>query len=432
MVHCYRALGRNIALDVSSGAVHLLDDAAYAVITGGDLSAFSPEEAEEARDELDGLRRAGLLDSPEFPAEIGRGGDVVKALCLLVAHDCNMKCAYCFAGEGEYGGGRGLMSVETARAAIDFLLTNSGNRKNLEVDFFGGEPLLNWQTVKDTVAYGEERANALNKNIRFTLTTNGLLLDGEKIDFINAHMRNIVLSIDGREEINDAVRTDKAGRGVYGRVVPNFLKLVEKRGKGEYYVRGTFTRANADFAEDVLHLNKLGFNNISVEPAVGEAFGFNEEDLPALLEEYERLANIMTDKDFTFFHFMIDLTGGPCLKKRVSGCGAGGEYAAVAYNGDLYPCHQFAGKKAFHMGSVYGGLANTGIRELFAGNSPLSKESCARCWAKFYCGGGCAANAFESNGDIKEPDKIGCALERKRVECAIALSAKKMDKNAWA
>ncbi len=355
----------------------------------------------------------------------------MKALCLHIAHDCNLACRYCFAEEGEYHGRRALMSYEVGKKALDFLIANSGSRRNLEVDFFGGEPLMNWQVVKDLVAYGREQEKIYDKRFRFTVTTNGVLLNDEIQEFINKEMDNVVLSLDGRKEINDAMRPFRSGKGSYDLIVPKFQKLARSRRQEKYYIRGTFTRNNLDFGEDVLHFAQLGFKQISMEPVVGDEsdpYAIREEDIPAIKEEYDRLAEIMIEKEkkgegFTFFHFMIDLDGGPCVAKRLSGCGSGTEYLAVTPWGDLYPCHQFVGQEEFLMGNVDEGIVKPEIADAFRSCSVYSKEKCRGCFAKFYCSGGCMANAHHFHGTIHNTYDIGCEMQRKRVECAIMMKA---------
>ena len=356
---------------------------------------------------------------------------VVKALCLHIAHDCNLACQYCFAEEGEYHGRRALMSFETGKKALDFLIANSGNRRNLEVDFFGGEPLMNWQVVKDLVAYGREQEKIHNKNFRFTLTTNGVLLNDEIMEFANKEMGNVVLSIDGRKEVHDHMRPFRKGAGSYDLIVPKFQKFAESRNQDKYYVRGTFTHNNLDFSNDVLHLADLGFKQISVEPVVAqptEDYAIREEDIPQLYEEYDKLAAEMVKRhkngnDFNFFHFMIDLEGGPCVAKRLSGCGSGTEYLAVTPWGDFYPCHQFVGLEEFKMGNLDEGTFNLDLKAEFAAAHVYTKPECRQCWAKFYCSGGCQANAHAFNGDISKPYEMECKLEQKRLECAMAIQA---------
>ena len=356
---------------------------------------------------------------------------VVKALCLHIAHDCNLACRYCFAGEGEYKGDRSLMSYEVGKKALDFLVANSGNRRNLEVDFFGGEPLLNFDVVKKLVAYGREIEKTKDKHFRFTLTTNGVLLNDEVIEFANREMDNIVLSIDGRKEVHDHMRPFKNGSGSYDLIIDKFKRVAESRNQTKYYVRGTFTHNNLDFVEDVLHLADEGFEQISVEPVVAdpaEPYAIRQEDISEICEGYDRLAKEMLKrkkegKGFNFFHYMIDLSGGPCVYKRLSGCGSGTEYLAVTPWGDLYPCHQFVGEEQFCMGNVDDGVVNTELRDTFKLCNVYAKEECRNCFAKFYCSGGCAANAYHCHGDINKPYEIGCELQRKRVECAIMLQA---------
>ena len=447
MIHAYRMHGTNLVLDVSSGAVHVFDDAAFRVLEcfGQDgrldekkfskLKEEMPErEIREALDEIRSLISEGLLFSEdpyeEFLPQWTRN-TVVKALCLHIAHDCNLRCRYCFAGAGEYLGERSLMSLEVGKKAIDFLIENSGNRRNLEVDFFGGEPLMNFDVVKGIVGYARSREQDSGKRFRFTITTNILLLNKDKRDFINEHMDNVVLSIDGRREVNDAMRQRLDGTGCYDRILPLAKAMVEERGHQNYYVRGTFTRDNLDFGEDVLHLADLGFEQISVEPVVASAesgLDIREEDIPRACAEYERLAKIYAERRadgrwFNFFHFMLDLEGGPCIAKRLRGCGSGTEYLAVTPEGDLYPCHQFAGQPEFLLGSVFTGFSGNPVREEFYCSNVYEKPECRECWAKYYCSGGCAANAWKFIQDIKKTYRIGCELEKKRIECALWIKA---------
>ena len=453
MIHQYKNNGYNIVLDVNSGSVHVVDDIVYDVIACmvenqlenvdkaaayGILKekfADRTEELSELVDEIYELKEDGMLfteDIYEKSIEAFTNREtVVKALCLHIAHDCNLKCQYCFAEEGEYHGRRALMSFEVGKKALDFLVASSGSRVNLEVDFFGGEPLMNWQVVKDLVAYGRSLEEAHHKKFRFTLTTNGVLLDDEIIDFANREMANIVLSVDGRKAVHDRMRPLAGGQGSYDLVIPKFKKVAESRNQTNYYVRGTFTHFNKDFAADVLHLADLGFQQISVEPVVAPEsadYALVSSDIPELLAEYDRLAAEMVRRSkegrgFQFFHFMIDLKGGPCVYKRLSGCGSGTEYLAVTPWGDLYPCHQFVGQEDFLMGNVDDGITRTDIRERFKACNVYSKEKCKDCFAKFYCSGGCAANAYNFHGDINNVYDLGCALERKRVECAIMIKA---------
>ncbi len=443
-------------LDVNSGSVHVVDDKVYDVIAcivenklenadrNGILTGLHMENADGAEltemvDEIIELRDGGMLFTDDIYensiAAFQNRETVVKALCLHIAHDCNLKCRYCFAEEGEYHGRRALMSFEVGKKALDFLVANSGNRVHLEVDFFGGEPLMNWQVVKDLVAYGRSLEEPYHKKFRFTLTTNGVLLNDDILAFANKEMANIVLSIDGRKEVHDRMRPMAGGQGSYDLVLPKFQKVAESRNQTNYYVRGTFTHFNKDFAADVCHLADLGFKQISVEPVVAPAdatYALVEEDLPELLAEYDKLAAEMMKrqkegKAFNFFHFMIDLKGGPCVYKRLSGCGSGTEYLAVTPWGDFYPCHQFVGQEEFLMGNVDEGITNTKVREEFKTCNVYSKEKCRNCFAKFYCSGGCAANSYHFHGSIHDAYDLGCELQRKRVECAIMLKAAAAD-----
>lgn len=446
MVHQYKNNGYNIVLDVNSGAVHIVDEVVYDVLPLFETHAESEiesclkgrypvEEIREAVAEISQLKEAGELFTPDeyedYIEGFGNRPTVVKALCLHIAHDCNLACRYCFAQEGEYHGKRALMSFETGKAALDFLIANSGNRRNLEVDFFGGEPTLNFQVVKDLTAYGREQEKLHNKKFRFTLTTNGVLLNEEIMEFANREMSNVVLSIDGRKAVNDKMRPFPNGTGSYELIVPKFLEFANRRDQDNYYVRGTYTHHNLDFSKDVLHLADLGFKQISVEPVVAPPetdYAVREEDLPFLYEEYDALAKEMVRRQksgngFRFFHFMIDLEGGPCVAKRLSGCGSGTEYLAVTPWGDLYPCHQFVGNEQFLMGNVSKGITNTSIRDEFKGCSVYSKKKCRDCFAKFYCSGGCAANSYNFHGNIHDVYEVGCELQKKRIECAIMIKA---------
>ncbi len=451
MLHKFSMNGINVLMDIYSGAVHAVDDVAYDIadlypeMNADELAEkfadkYSREQIDEAVEELKELKDAGMLyteDEYEGVLEqVKNRAPVVKALCLHVAHDCNLKCRYCFAEEGEYHGKRSLMSAEVGKKAIDFIIANSGKRRNLEVDFFGGEPLMNFDVVKEIVEYGREQEKLYDKNFRFTITTNGILLDDEKQKYINENMHNVVLSLDGRKEINDYMRPRAGGQGSYDIIVPKFQKLAESRNQTDYYLRGTFTHNNLDFSKDVFHIaDDLGFKQVSVEPVVAEAtesYAITEDDLDTIFEEYEKLAEQLYirhktgEKDFNFFHFMVDLTGGPCIAKRLSGCGSGTEYLAVTPEGDLYPCHQFVGQEEYKIGSVYNGIENTAIREEFANCNVYTKPDCKKCWAKFYCSGGCMANACHYAGDIMGTYEIGCKLQRKRIECAIMIKAKLM------
>ncbi len=459
MIHLYQNNGYNIVLDVNSGAVHVVDQAAYDVIgalekqnefhTPETLQA--PETASYLKEKLGGtysgqdlddildagvtLTREGRLFTrdvyEDFIDEVKQRKTVVKALCLHIAHDCNLACKYCFAEAGEYHGRRALMSFEVGKKALDFLIASSGKRRNLEVDFFGGEPLMNWQVVKDLVAYGREQEKLHDKHFRFTLTTNGVLLNDEVQEFVNREMDNVVLSLDGRKEINDKMRPFRNGKGSYDLIVPKFQKLAESRNQQKYYIRGTFTRNNLDFSNDVLHFAGLGFEQISIEPVVGDdtdPYAIRREDLPVIFDEYDRLAKIMVEREregrgFTFFHFMIDLEGGPCVSKRLSGCGSGTEYLAVTPWGDLYPCHQFVGQEEFLMGNVDEGITKPEIADACRGCSVYSKESCRKCFARFYCSGGCMANSYKFHHTINDTYEVSCEMERKRVECAIMIKA---------
>ena len=452
MIHQYKMGGYNIVLDVNSGAIHVVDDITYDMIAAyedkplaeikdiliGKYPQTTPEELDEIASELEELKAAGDLFAPdvyeEYIMDFEKRPTVVKALCLHIAHDCNLACKYCFADEGEYGdaGHKGLMSFEVGKKALDFLIENSGSRRNLEVDFFGGEPTLNFDVVKKLVEYGRSREEEAGKKFRFTLTTNGVRLDDAICEFANAEMSNVVLSLDGRKEVNDRMRPFPGGNAsAYDIIVPKFQKLAESRNQTDYYVRGTFTHHNLDFSEDVLHMADLGFKQISVEPVVAPAdadYAIQKEDLPKLFEEYEKLAVTMEERrkkgeGFNFFHFMIDLTGGPCVAKRLSGCGSGTEYLAVTPWGDLYPCHQFVGNKDFLLGNVDEGIKRTDITGTFKRCNVYAKPACRECFARFYCSGGCAANSYNFNGDITSVYDIGCELERKRVECAIYLKA---------
>ena len=447
MVHQFKNNGFNIAMDVNSGAIHVVDDPVYEIISRyeadskediiNDLSKeYGLEETKEAYDEVTLLKEDGKLFTKDIYMPYLKSFDsrpiVVKALCMHIAHDCNLVCKYCFAGKGEYNGEREMMSPEVGKKALDFLVANSGNRKHLEVDFFGGEPTMNMDTVKQIVEYGRQLEKTTDKIFRFTLTTNGLLLNDELEEYINKEMSNVVLSIDGRKEINDFMRPFRGGNGSsYDIILPKYKKLAESRNQENYYVRGTFTHNNIDFSKDVLHLADEGFKQISVEPVVAEPsedYAIREEDLPAIFEEYDKLACEMSKRKkegrgFNFFHFMIDIDGGPCVAKRLQGCGSGCEYLSVTPNGDLYPCHQFVGNEDMKMGDVDTGVTNTALRSEFRKSNVYSKPACQDCFAKFYCSGGCAANAFNYSGDINGNYKIGCEMQKKRVECALMLKA---------
>ncbi|MCL2111814.1 MAG: thioether cross-link-forming SCIFF peptide maturase [Clostridiales bacterium] len=450
MIHLYRFKDLNIVLDVNSGAVHAVSDTVFDVLSFCDGTPtddarrgnnLPPATLREARDEIDALTAAGLLYSPAPPesdiSPEGRGTHI-KALCLHAAHDCNMRCAYCFADTGGFSGTRALMPLETGKAAIDFLLVQSGNRRNLEIDFFGGEPLMNFDVVKALVLYGREREKDYGKNIRFTLTTNGLLLDEKNTAFINEHMDNVILSIDGRPEVNDRMRKTVNGEGTYAHIIDRLAQFKNAReangapGRSPlYYVRGTFTALNKDFAEDVRFLADMGFKNISIEPAVtdrDEPWALTDADLPELFAEYDRLADLILDYDaagtpISFFHFNVDLSQGPCVYKRASGCGAGTTYAAITPEGDIYPCHQFVGEHTFRLGSVHDNAFHNPLLKAFEKSHIFSKDDCRECWAKYYCSGGCHANALHIEGDMMKPHRLSCELEKKRLECAIGIAA---------
>ena len=455
MIHQYRLDGHSIVLDTCSGSVHVVDDVAYDVIAmyetaGKDeivrtVSArypgrpeATPSEVAACVDEVAALKEAGKLFAPDTFAPMAgelkaRTSGVVKALCLHVAHTCNLNCSYCFASQGRYHGERAVMSLETGKAALDFIVAHSGTRRNLEVDFFGGEPLMNFGMIKDLVAYARSIEGETGKHFRFTLTTNGLLIDDDVIDFCNRECHNVVLSLDGRKEIHDRLRVDYQGRGSWDRIVPKFQKLVAARGGKNYYMRGTFTHANPDFLRDIEVMLDLGFTELSMEPVVcapGDPAELTEEDLPIVMRQYEDLARLMLrrrreGRPFTFYHYMIDLQGGPCIYKRISGCGSGTEYLAVTPWGDLYPCHQFVGEERFLLGNLRDGITNLPVQKEFAACNVYAREECRTCWARLYCSGGCAANAWHATGSVTGVYKTGCELFRKRMECAILLEALK-------
>ena len=446
MVHQYKLNGYNIVLDMPSGSVHAVDEVAYDVIelypkmdeaelisTVVGRHGVSEADVRECLDDVRALERAGKLYSrdeyEDLAFDFKKRPTVVKALCLHVAHTCNLNCSYCFASQGKYHGERALMSFEVGKQALDFLIANSGARRNLEVDFFGGEPLMNWDVCKQLVAYAREQEKIHNKNFRFTLTTNGMLIDDDVIEFANREMSNVVLSLDGRKEIHDRLRVDYAGNGSYERIVPKFKKLVEARGGKDYYMRGTFTRNNLDFTNDIFHMADLGFTELSMEPVVcapDDPEALRAEDLPVLFEQYEILAKEMIrrrreGRPFTFYHYMIDLTGGPCIYKRITGCGSGTEYMAVTPWGELFPCHQFVGDPKYSMGNVWDGVTNAAVRDEFKLVNAYARPECRDCWAKLYCSGGCAANAYHATGDIRGVYEYGCELFKKRMECAIMI-----------
>lgn len=439
-IHKFELNGQKIVLDINSGSIFVFDDISYDIIDDFDKGLdyivenydYDPADIEEAYQEIDQLVKGDYLLTPEVKeGELKYNREnVVKSLCLHVSHDCDLNCRYCFASGGTYNTERDIMSYETGKKALDFLIENSGHRRNLEVDFFGGEPLLNFDVVKKLTLYGEELNEKYNKNIRFTITTNGTHLTDEIIDFINDHMSNVVLSLDGRKEINDKMRPNRGGKGSFDKVVPKFQDLIEKRGDKEYYVRGTFTNENLDFSKDAMTFRELGFDKISLEPVVTdpkEPYALREEHIDKIKEEYEKFAKIYLEEneksDFLFYHFMMDLDEGPCLAKRSVGCGAGSEYLAITPTGDIYPCHQFVGKEEFKIGNLDEGIKNEDLREEFRTSNIFTKEDCSKCWAKFYCSGGCHANNYYNTGDLHQAYKMGCELEKKRIECAIAILA---------
>ncbi len=458
MLHEYKLNGFNIVLDTCSGSVHSVDEVAYDIIgmyqdhtkdeivkammdKYGDRDDVNEQEIEACIEDVETLKNMGKLYTPDNYGDMAgtfkeRSGDVVKALCLHVAHTCNLNCSYCFASQGKYHGDRALMSFEVGKQALDFLVANSGTRTNLEVDFFGGEPLMNWDVVKQLVEYGRSIEKEKHKNFRFTVTTNGVLIDDDVIDFCNKEISNVVLSLDGRKEIHDRLRVDYKGEGSYDTIVPKFQKFVKARGDKGYYMRGTFTHANPDFTKDVFHMADLGFTELSMEPVVGkleDPSSLTPEDIEIVKEQYEILAKDMLrreqeGKPITFYHYMLDLTSGPCIYKRISGCGSGTEYMAVTPWGDLYPCHQFVGEDDYKLGNVWDGVQNKELREEFRSCNAYAREDCKDCWAKLYCSGGCAANAFHASGTIRGVYEPGCELFKKRIECAIMM---RVAENEW-
>lgn len=443
-IHKFYLNGKYIVLDIASGSVHLVDEIVYKLLDDFlDLDRsqliekyskeFDSEKLEEAIEEIEYLINEDLLFSEDehFKLPQYNKENIVKAMCLHVAHDCNLRCKYCFASQGDFKGDRSLMDYETGKKALDFLLKNSGNRKNLEVDFFGGEPLMNFDLVKKLVKYGREEEKKYNKHFRFTITTNGMLLNEEIEDFINENMDNVVLSIDGRKSINDEMRPTINDKGSYDIIVPKFQELISKRGDKDYFIRGTFTNENLDFSKDLKDFYDSGFKKTSIEPVVTdekEPYAIREEHLDKILNEYEKMSKDYIelrkkDKDFSFFHFIIDLSQGPCIVKRTVGCGAGSEYVAVTPQGEIYPCHQFVGEKEFLLGDVDRGIVNTELRDTFKNSNVYTKEDCPTCWARYYCSGGCHANAYYSNNDLSKPYKVGCEMEKKRIECAISVLA---------
>ncbi len=458
MVHLYKNNGYNIVIDANSGCVHSVDEVAYDMIglfekldkqtlistvleKYADNPAVDAAELEEIYNDIIALKESKQLFSEDefadFQWDFKKRNSVLKAICLHVAHACNLACKYCFAGKGEYNGEKALMSYETGKRALDFLVENSGTRHNLEVDFFGGEPLMNFEVVKQLTAYGRSLEKKYNKNFRFTLTTNGILVDDEVIDFCNREMSNVVLSIDGRKCVNDRMRVSRNGLGSYDIILPKFQKFIEQRGQRDYYLRGTYTGFNKDFAADILHLADLGFKELSMEPVVcdpKEEYALHEEDVPALCEQYQLLADEMLRRQrekngFTFYHYMIDLMGGPCISKRISGCGVGVEYMAVTPTGELYPCHQFVSEEKFLLGNVWDGVQHPEVLDEFKHCNIYAHEECKDCFARLYCSGGCAANAYHSTGSITGVYKLGCELHKKRIECAIMLKVAEQTEN---
>ena len=450
MVHQYKLNGYNIVLDTCSGSVHCVDEVAYDIIAMyknaekeeivsamlekyGEREDVTREDLLACLDDVAALEEAGKLFSEDQYEKLAfdykNNSNVVKALCLHIAHTCNLNCSYCFASQGKYQGERALMSFEVGKQAFDFLIANSGTRRNLEVDFFGGEPLMNWDVVKQLVAYARSIEKEHNKNFRFTLTTNGMLIDDEIIDFLNKEMSNVVLSLDGRRDVHDHFRKDYAGNGSYDKIVPKFQRLVEKRGGKDYYVRGTFTHNNVDFTNDIFHMADLGFTELSMEPVVcppGDPYALTAEDLPKVFEQYEILAKEMIKRKkegrpFTFYHYMLDLTNGPCIYKRITGCGSGTEYMSVTPWGELFPCHQFVGDSKYSLGNIWDGVKNKDAQDEFRYCNAYARPECKDCWAKFYCSGGCAANAYHATGKISGVYEYGCELFKKRIECAVMM-----------
>ena len=458
MVHQYKLGGYNIVLDTCSGSIHVVDEVAYDIIAMYENSPaddivkamlekyagredVTEKDLRDCIEDVETLKQMGKLYSEDTFADMAgtfkeRSGNVVKALCLHVAHTCNLNCSYCFASQGKYHGDRALMSLDVGKRALDFLIENSGTRRNLEVDFFGGEPLMNWEMIKELVAYARSIEKEKGKNFRFTLTTNGMNIDDDVIEFSNREMSNVVLSLDGRKEIHDRLRVDYQGNGSYDRIVPKFKKFVEARGGKNYYMRGTFTHANPDFTKDVFHMADMGFTELSMEPVVcapNDPAALTPEDLEVVKKEYETLAFEMLKREkegrpFTFYHYMINLTGGPCIYKRISGCGSGTEYMAVTPWGDLYPCHQFVGEEEYKLGDIWNGVTNDTLRDDFRSCNAYARPECKDCWAKLWCSGGCAANAYHASGSIRGIYEPGCELFRKRIECAIMIKVAQEDK----
>ncbi len=450
MVHQYKLGGYNIVLDTCSGSVHSVDDVAYDMIAMygkedddriiaaikekyADRSDVTDSDLKDCLSDIEALVNAGKLFSEDAYEQLAydykSNSNVIKALCLHIAHTCNLNCSYCFASQGKYHGDRALMTFEVGKQAFDFLIANSGTRKNLEVDFFGGEPLMNFEVVKQLMAYARSIEKEKGKNFRFTLTTNGVLLDDDVTDFLNREMNNVVLSLDGRKEVHDRFRKDYAGNGSYDRIVPNFQRFVEKRGGKGYYVRGTYTHENTDFTNDILHMADLGFRELSMEPVVcppGDPYALTEDDLPVLMEQYEKLSLEMLRREkkgegFTFYHYMLDLKNGPCIYKRITGCGSGTEYMAVTPWGELFPCHQFVGDPKYSLGNIWDGVTNKAVQDEFRHCNAYARKECKDCWARLYCSGGCAANAYHATGSISGIYEYGCELFKKRIECAVMM-----------
>lgn len=450
-IHKFKQGENYFVLDVNTGAVHIVDELVYDILDDDKLKEkvdvinelkekYAEEEISEAYDEIEELVKEEVLYSPDQYEEIAHSSmddrDYIKAVCLNIIHGCNLRCKYCFADEGEYHGHKGVMSVETAKKAIDYVIKRSGPRKNIEIDLFGGEPTLIMDTIKEIIQYARDNEAKWNKNIRFTMTTNATLLNDEMMDFMDKEMGNIILSLDGRKEVNDKVRIKVDGSGSYDDILPNIKKMISKRTKGKtYYVRGTFTRDNVDFYEDVVSMLNEGFREISIEPVVledGHPLAIREEDIPEIFDNYDKLYNEMARRkregkdEFTFYHFNIDLQGGPCVYKRISGCGSGFEYVAITPQGDVYPCHQFVGKEEYKLGSVFDDTYDAELGKKFKKAHIYNKPKCRECWARFYCSGGCQANNVNFNGDMNIPYEIGCKMQKKRIECAIALKAEEL------
>ena len=457
MLHCYKMNGYNIVIDAYSGSVHAVDEVAFDVISMyenhdteevkdyvlkkyADRDDVTNEELDEMFEDIEQLRHYGKLYTEDIYADrafdFKNRNTVIKALCLHVAHTCNLNCEYCFASQGKYHGDRAIMPFEVGKRALDFLVENSGTRTNLEVDFFGGEPLMNWDVVKQIVRYGRELEKTHNKKFRFTLTTNGVLLNDEVTEFANKEMHNVVLSLDGRKEIHDNLRKTVNGKGSYDTIVPKFKRFVEKRGNKGYYMRGTFTHNNTDFTNDIFHMADMGFTELSMEPVVckpDDPYALTEDDLPVLFDQYELLAKEMIKRDregrgFTFYHYMVDLKAGPCIYKRISGCGSGTEYMAVTPWGELFPCHQFVGDEKYSLGNIWDGVTNDDVRNEFKMCNAYARPECRDCWAKLYCSGGCAANSYHATGSITGVYDYGCKLFKKRIECAIMMQVEKFQR----